>query len=91
MGDGVFVVSGHFSRPTGDCTMLALNDNGTPVRFSERHITQQSFREDIGVAPYAATYRVVVMCAGITVGDAVVRYGLDVGPGKEISLGELAP
>ncbi|WP_150427883.1 hypothetical protein [Dechloromonas sp. CZR5] len=90
VGEGMFYVTGELSVPTKNCEIYLLSESGGRLPHAQRAIERQAFSEDFVVSPKPENYEVIVSCEGVIRKTAVVRYGTQVNPGKEVSLGKIA-
>ncbi len=89
-GDGGFKYEGTVSSSSGaglkDCS-VALNYDG---KVEDRHAFYPPKLEGLFmVAPFKGTYMLVISCAGHRQHEAVVKYGGDVTPTKDLHLGNI--
>lgn len=90
IGDGMFFVTGEFLAPANNCEIYLLSESGARLAHTQREIKLKAFSEDFVVSPKPANYEVIVSCEGVIRKTATIRYGTQVNPGKEISLGKIA-
>jgi hypothetical protein len=89
-GDGAFRVTGEVLGNAENCEIDLLSDTGAPLPYMRKAIVKPTFSETFVVSPCTSTYQVVVSCHGVLKKAATIRYGSDVKPGEEVSLGKIA-
>jgi len=86
----MFIVTGELIGPANNCEIYLSSESGERIAHTQRGIKLKAFSEDFVVSPTPANYEVIVSCEGIVRKTVTVRYGTQVKPGKELSLGKIA-